>query len=34
MGGVEGYHLVQSFAEGEVTPELAHLIGRNWQTGS
>mgnify|MGYP000398789473 CR=1 FL=1 len=28
MGGVEGYHLVQSFAEGEVTPELAHLIGR------
>ena len=23
MGGVEGYHLVQSFAEGEVTPELA-----------
>ena len=21
MGGVEGYHLVQSFAEGEVTPE-------------
>ncbi len=28
MGGVEGYHLVQSFAEGEVTPELAHLIGQ------
>ena len=26
MGGVEGYHLVQSFAEGEVTPELAHLL--------
>jgi hypothetical protein len=26
-GGVQGYHLVQSFAEGEVTPELAHLIG-------
>ena len=23
-GGVQGYHLVQSFAEGEVTPELAH----------
>ena len=28
MGGVEGYHLVQSFAEGEVSPELAHLIGQ------
>ena len=28
LGGVEGYHLVQSFAEGEVTPELAHLIGQ------
>ena len=26
-GGVQGYHLVQSFAEGEVTPELAHQIG-------
>ena len=26
-GGVEGYHLVQSFAPGEVTPELAHQIG-------
>lgn len=27
LGGVQGYHLVQSFAAGEVTPELAHLIG-------
>ena len=26
--GVQGYHLVQSFAEGEVSPELAHLIGQ------
>ena len=26
--GVQGYHLVQSFAKGEVTPELAHLIGQ------
>ena len=26
-GGVQGYHFVQSFAEGEVTPELAHQIG-------
>lgn len=25
--GVQGYHLVQSFVEGEVTPELAHQIG-------
>ena len=25
--GVQGYHLVQSFAEGEVTPKLAHQIG-------
>lgn len=23
-GGVQGFHLVQSFAAGEVTPELAH----------
>ena len=27
MDGVQGYHLVQSFAKGEVTPELAHQIG-------
>lgn len=27
LGGVEGYHLVQSFGPGEVTPELAHQIG-------
>ncbi len=27
-GGVQGYHLIQSFAEGEVMPELAHLIGQ------
>ena len=25
--GVLGYHAIQSFAEGEVTPELAHKIG-------
>lgn len=24
---VQGFHLVQSFAEGEVSPEMAHLIG-------
>ena len=24
---VQGFHLVQSFAEGEVSPELAHLMG-------
>ncbi len=24
---VQGFHLVQSFAGGEVSPELAHLIG-------
>lgn len=24
---VQGFHLVQSFAEGELSPELAHLIG-------
>ena len=28
MGGVQGYHLVQSFAAGEVTPELAHRIAK------
>lgn len=28
LGGVQGYHLIQSFAVGEVTPELAHLIGQ------
>ena len=26
-GGVQGFHLVQSFKAGEVTPELAHKIG-------
>ena len=30
--GVQGYHLVQSFAEGEVSPELAHLIGLLWSS--
>ena len=28
LGGVQGYHLVQSFAAGEVTPELAHRIAQ------
>ena len=27
-GGVQGYHLVQSFAAREVTPELAHQIAK------
>ena len=27
-GGVQGYHLVQSFAAGEVTPELANQIAK------
>ena len=27
-GGVQGYHLVQSFAAGGVTPELAHQIAK------
>lgn len=27
-GGIQGYHLIQSFAKGEVTPELAHAIGQ------
>jgi hypothetical protein len=27
MGGRLGYHLIQSFAPGEVTPEQAHAIG-------
>ena len=26
-GGVLGYHFIQSFAPGEVTPEQAHKIG-------
>ena len=29
---VQGFHLVQSFAEGEVSPELAHLIGVLWSS--
>ncbi len=29
-GGVQGFHLVQSFAAGEVTPELAHQIGQEF----
>ena len=28
--GVQGFHLVQSFAAGEVTPELAHQIGQEF----
>ena len=28
LGGVQGYHLVQSFVAGEVTPELAHQIAK------
>ena len=28
LGGVQGYHLIQSFAAGEVTPELAHQIAK------
>ena len=28
LGGVQGYHLVQSFAASEVTPELAHQIAK------
>lgn len=27
MGGVLGYHLIQSFQPGEVTPEQAHAVG-------
>ena len=27
MGGIQGFHAFQSFAEGEVTPEQAHTIG-------
>ena len=33
MDGVQGYHLIQSFAKGEVTPELAHLIGQELAEG-
>ena len=28
LGGVQGYHLIQSFAAGEVAPELAHRIAK------
>lgn len=28
LGGVQGYHLIQSFAAGEVSPELAHQIAK------
>lgn len=27
LGGVVGYHFIQSFAPGEATPEQAHAIG-------
>ncbi|MEF9939144.1 MAG: relaxase/mobilization nuclease domain-containing protein [Clostridium sp.] len=30
MDGVQGYHLIQSFAAEEVTPQLAHLIGQEF----
>lgn len=33
LGGVQGYHLIQSFPAGEVTPELAHLIGQELAEG-
>ena len=26
-GGIQAFHIIQSFKEGEVTPELAHLVG-------
>ena len=29
-GGVQGFHLVQSFAPGEASPELAHQIGQEF----
>ena len=28
VDGIQGYHLIQSFAEGELSPELAHVIGQ------
>ncbi|MFR4144519.1 MAG: relaxase/mobilization nuclease domain-containing protein [[Clostridium] leptum] len=28
--GVQGFHLVQSFAPGEASPELAHQIGQEF----
>lgn len=30
LGGVQGYHFIQSFKPGEVTPEKAHEIGRQF----
>lgn len=27
LGGVQGYHIIQSFKPGELTPELSHEIG-------
>ena len=29
-GGVQGFHIIQSFAPGEVTPEQAHSIGQEF----
>ena len=29
-GGVQGFHIIQSFAPGEVTPEQAHSIGHEF----
>ena len=26
-GGIQGFHIIQSFKEGELTPELAHQVG-------
>ena len=31
--GVQGYHFIQSFAPGEVTPEQAHQIGIEFAKG-
>ncbi|MCO7111546.1 relaxase/mobilization nuclease domain-containing protein [Gemmiger formicilis] len=32
LGGVQGYHLVQSFAAGEIAPNWRTKSQRNWQT--
>lgn len=32
-GGVQAYHIIQSFQVGEITPEMAHLLGKEFSVG-
>ena len=31
--GVQAYHIIQSFQIGEISPEMAHLLGKEFSAG-